>query len=67
MGKTLSGELSYRPELQVRRGKRDNLGIIFHLTPLKHMLGPIIKTVSGDDSNEGSQHMFLLRNQKNYF
>ena len=24
--------------LQVIRGKRDNLGIIFHVTPLKHML-----------------------------
>ena len=24
--------------LQVRRGKRDNLEIIFHITPLKHML-----------------------------
>ena len=23
--------------LQMRRGKRDNLGIIFHITPLKHM------------------------------
>ena len=24
--------------LQIRRGKRDNSGIIFHITPLKHML-----------------------------
>ena len=24
--------------LQIRRGKRDNLGIIFHVTPLKSML-----------------------------
>ena len=24
--------------LQIRRGKRDNLGIILHSTPLKHML-----------------------------
>ena len=24
--------------LQIRMGKRDNLGIIFHITPLKHML-----------------------------
>ena len=28
--------------LQIRRGKRDNLGIIFHLTPLKRMLHPIM-------------------------
>ena len=25
-------------ELQIRRGNRNNLGIIFHITPLKHML-----------------------------
>ena len=32
--------------LQIRWGKRDNLGLIFHNTPLKHMLQPIIRTVS---------------------
>ena len=26
------------PGLQIRRGKRDNLGIILHITPLKYML-----------------------------
>ena len=26
------------PVLKIRRGKRDNLGTIFHITPLKHML-----------------------------
>ena len=31
--------------LQIRRGKRDNLGMIFHITPLKHMLRSIIRTV----------------------
>ena len=31
--------------LQIRRGKRDYLEIIFHKTPLKHMLRPIIRTV----------------------
>ena len=31
--------------LQIRRGKRYNLGIIFQITPLKHMLLPIIGTV----------------------
>ena len=25
-------------ELQIRRGKRDNLGIIFHISPLKHVV-----------------------------
>ena len=27
------------------RGKRDNLGLIFCITPSKHMLRPIIRTV----------------------
>ena len=27
--------------LQIRKGKSDNLGIIFHSTPLKRMLQPI--------------------------
>ena len=33
------------PVLQKRRSKRYNLGIIFHFTPLKHILRPIIRTV----------------------
>ena len=28
--------LHWSSVLQIRRGKRDNLGIIFHITPLKH-------------------------------
>ena len=28
-----------------KKGKGDNLGIIFHITTLKHMLQPIIRTV----------------------
>ena len=32
--------------LQIRRGKKDNLWIILHITPLKHMLRPSIRTVS---------------------
>ena len=32
--------------LQIRRGKRDNLGILFHITPLKCMLWHLIRTVS---------------------
>ena len=31
--------------LQIRRDNRDNLGIIFHITPLKCMLRSIIRTV----------------------
>ena len=58
----------YNARAQIRRGKRDNLGTIFHITPLKRMLRPIIKTVSTrrDGSNERSQHMFLLKNKKKY-
>ena len=51
--------------LQIRRGKSDNLGIIFHITPLKHMFDPSLKPSCRDGSNEGSQHMFLLRNKEN--
>ena len=52
--------------LQIRRGNRDYLGIISHVSPEKHILWPIIRTVSRDGSNGGSQHMFSLRNKKNY-
>ena len=34
-----------KPVLQTRRGKRDNLEIIFQISPLKHMLRPVIRTV----------------------
>ena len=32
--------------LQIRRGKSNNLGIIFHITPFIHILWPFIRTVS---------------------
>ena len=32
--------------LQIRRGKRDNLGIICNISPVKHMLRPIMRIVS---------------------
>ena len=44
------------------------LGIIFHVFLLKHKLRPLIINVSQSyrpGSNEGSQHMFSLRNKKN--
>ena len=54
--------------LQIKRGKRDNLGIIFHIDPLKHMLRPIIEPsltetvlMRGHDII-----MFSLKNMKNY-
>ena len=42
----LSFYLEHKSVLQIRRGKQVILGIIFHITPLKHMLLPIIRTVS---------------------
>ena len=38
--------LSQRSVLQIRRSKRNNYGIIFHITPLKHLLQHIIRTIS---------------------
>ena len=52
--------------LQIRRGKRDTYQIIFHTTPLKGMLPSSLEPYHRDDSNEESQHMFSLRNEKNY-
>ena len=47
-------------ELQIR-SKRDNLGIIFHITPLKHMYGPPLEPCRQDGSNEGSPHVFIAK------
>ena len=52
--------------LQIRRGKRDNLGIIFHIPPLKLLTDTSVELSRRDGFNEGSQHMFSLRNKKNY-
>ena len=48
------------PVLQIRRGNRNNLGIIIHISPSKHTLWPSLEPACRDDSNEGSQHMFFL-------
>ena len=53
--------------LQIRRVKRDNLGIIFHITPSNICCDPLLEPSRQDGSNEGSQHMFSLRNMKNIF
>ena len=45
----------------------DNLGIIFHIAPLKRThvgCDPSLEPSRRNCSNEGSQHMFLLRNKK---
>ena len=36
----------YKTVLQIRRVNRDNFGITVRITPLKHVLQPIIRTVS---------------------
>ena len=52
--------------LQIRRGKRDNFGIIFPITPVKCMLQSIIRSVSRNGFSEGSQRMVLLRDKTKY-
>ena len=49
------------PVLQIRWGKRDNLGIIFHIIPLKCMLYPSLELSCQDGSHEGHNICFLLR------
>ena len=50
----------YESVLQIRRSNRGNLGIISHISPCNPSLEPSWR----DGSNEGSQHMFSLRNKK---
>ena len=52
--------------LQIRRGNRDNLGISSYISPLNIFCDPSLEPSHRDGSNEGSQHMFSLRNKKNY-
>ena len=51
--------------LQIRRGKWDTLGIIFHIASLNVCCDPSSEPSHRDGSNEGPQHKFLLRNKKN--
>ena len=46
------------------KGVRDNLGIISHISTQKRICDPSLEPSHQDGSNEGSQHMFLLRNKK---
>ena len=52
--------------LQIRRGNRDNLGIISHVFQKNIFCDPPLEPSRLEGSNEGSQHMFSLRNKKNY-
>ena len=49
---------------QIRRGSRNNFGIISHILHKIIFCGPSLEPSRGDGSNEGSQHMFSLRNKK---
>ena len=53
--------------VQIRRGMRYNLGIIFLLLHRKIHCDPSLEPSRGDGSNERSQCLFSLRNKKNYF
>ena len=59
-------ELAMGQLLEIRRGKRNNLGITFHITPLNVCCDLSLEPSRRDGSNEGSLHMFSLRNKKNY-
>ena len=53
--------------LQIRRGNRDNFKIISLMRLNKNIFcDPSLEPSCRDGSNEGSQHMFLLKNKKNY-
>ena len=49
---------------QIGRGKRDNLGKFSILLLLKVYCNPSLEPSHRDSSNEGSQHMFSLRNKE---
>ena len=53
--------------LQIRKGNRDNLGIIFIFLHKNIFCDSSLEPSHQDGSNEGSQLMFLLRNEKIIF
>ena len=52
--------------LQIRKENRDNLEIIRHISKKKTFFDKSLEPSQRDSSNEGSQHMFSLRNKKDY-
>ena len=50
--------------LHMRRGKRDNLGIIFHCYFKTYVVSPALELSRRDDSNEESQHAFTEKLEK---
>ena len=55
---------SYMSVLQKRRGNRDNLDIISHISPENKFCDISLEPSHG--SNDRSQNMLSLRNKKNY-
>ena len=51
--------------LQIRRGERANLGTISHILHKNILCDSSLEPSHRDGSDEGSQHMFSLRNEKN--
>ena len=56
----------YHTVFHIRRGNRDNLGIISHISHKSIVCDPSLELSYRDGSNEGSQHMFSLQNKENY-
>ena len=53
--------------LQIRMGNRDNFGIFIHIfSYISYICDPSLEPSRRDRSNEGSQHMFSLRNKKHH-
>ena len=54
-------------EVQMRRGNRDSLVVIFLISPYINLFcDPSLEPSHRDGSNEGSQHRFSLKNKKKY-
>ena len=64
-GKKEFGQI-FLAELQVRKGNKGNLGKISHISQKNLFCDPSLEPSHRDGSNDGSQHMFSLRNKKNY-
>ena len=54
--------------LQINRGKRDDLGIVFHYVYVKlYDVTPSLEWSQEDGSNKGSQHIFIkIKKKKQY-
>ena len=50
---------NFRAVLQIRRGKRDNSGIIFHIATLKRIRTVSVEPFCQDGCNEGLRHVFI--------